>query len=273
MESNQNASELWSWKAQTPENVGSQRVASSGEHTTSTASLSTDQTPSSGGGNYAVVITSSTDANVCTYCRKLAMDILTRPAILCPGWEALHSQYFTMKYLKEHQNGTVQAMRQSGSDGCQLCAFMAQQVGNNTESVVKYQIFVWTQPPGTSEFRLALGEPPLYLEDISQWKTLPISLSFFRKNGSDRNWHYLNETWMFSHGEWPPLLALPNQSPGPMKLWKEQNYGSLIVLITTQAAAVPPVSYQNVCSILDHHQYWIKLPSTRPNVKLLHTLH
>jgi len=65
-----------------------------------------------------------------------------------------------MKYLKEHQNGTVQAMRQSGSDGCQLCAFMALQV-EDVESDIKYQIFVWTQPPGNFEFRVALGGPNL----------------------------------------------------------------------------------------------------------------
>jgi hypothetical protein len=156
MESNQTGSDLGSWKAQTPENVGSQRVANSGGDRTSKASLSTDQNPNASGDNYAVVTPSSIDAKVCTYCRKLAVDIWTRPAKLCPGWEVLHSQYFTMKYLKGHQNGTVQAMRQSGSDRCQLCAFMARQV-EDAESDVKYQIFVWTQPPGNSEFRLALG--------------------------------------------------------------------------------------------------------------------
>ena len=95
MESNQTGSDLGSWKAQTPENVGSQRAANSGGDRTSKASLSPDLNPNSSGDSYAVIIPSSIpssiDAKVCTYCRKLAVDILTRPAKLCPGWEVLHS--------------------------------------------------------------------------------------------------------------------------------------------------------------------------------------
>ena len=225
MESNQTGSDLGSWKAQISENVGTRRVTNSSGDWTSNLGLSIHQISNSSRDNYVQLIPSSVDAEACTYCRKLAVDILTRPpATICSGWEVLRSHYFTMKYLKEHHNGTVQTMRQSGSEGCQLCAFMAQQL-KDAESDAKYHLFVWTQPPGNSEFRLALGDLSAYLEDISKWKARPTSFSFFRKNGSDSNWRYLSESRMFSHAEWPQLLALPNQFPGSdealerAKLW------------------------------------------------------
>ncbi len=162
------------------------------------------------------VIPTNVNGSLCKYCRKLAVDVLASPAAPSAGWEIIHSDYYSLSYLKEHNDGTKGSLVRSANDCCDLCTLIdeeLQRLGEHVDLNQTYQIFVWTQVPRKCEFLLALGSSSRFLEHISLWDVKPISIIFFRRNGFDTNWSYLNKQLNFRDGLWPSLPAWPNQFP------------------------------------------------------------
>lgn len=200
------------------------------------SSFATPQSRAVHGYNEArVTVPASTVSKLCTYCQKLALDILSSPARPCPGWEVLQAR----KYLMRHHNGLVRSLRQSAKNGCDICVLMAGQAPEIDQfESAKYRIFVWKRSVANAEFSLA------FIEDQPQSPEYLVSFSFFRGIGSDSGWH---STRIRPKAEWPALPVL-NRMPN----------------LAPKSAEALSLAKQWLFDCLTHHQNCCRPKSTLP---------
>jgi hypothetical protein len=151
---------------------------------------------------------------VCSDCKELAIDILSKDTKGNDRWRTIHSRNATLSYKNQHLNGTIAVLQQSAAR-CQMCSLIYNKLGEveGIKSASQYHIFVWENVPDKCKLQIAIGDVNIFTKHVSQWER-PKELAFFGQFTSTPTLPILGNNTMNGNGAVTGLAYLPHQDPG-----------------------------------------------------------